>query len=133
MKMGMQQKLEREYIKGMKFALNIATLRGIDDLKKEITIRESGKTIPLNVDHQELSTVAKMRAKDELEVVTTAIAYAIEYDMGLPPSVVAEFLSKFHSRVNLYRSDKEALEKANKELDGNSSFNSALSKYRKGE
>lgn len=126
--MGLIQKEKRAYIEGMKFALKVASLRGLDDLVKEIDFREK-TPVPMNVDRFELTEVARLRAVRELQVIATAMADTLQNDMKIPPSVILEYLRKFNSKVDLYRYDDDELQEAQKKLDAAYALNETVKKF----
>jgi len=121
-------KEQQLHLDGMAFALRIAKAGGIEALEKEITYRGI-KNIPLNVSQQELTAVARIRAKEELIIVATALAETVTQDMKLPPSVAIDFLRKFNQKVDAFRYDKEALEKSQDKLNSMYALNEIVKKF----
>ena len=121
-------KEQRLYLDGMAFAFKIAKSGGLEALEKEITFR-GVNDIPLNVSSNELTLVARARAKEELMIVATAMADTMSLDMKLPPSVILDFLRKFNHKVDIFRYDKEALELAQEKLNSMYALNETIKKF----
>lgn len=121
-------KEQQLHLDGMAHAFRIAKNEGIEALEKEIYLRGITE-LPLNVSQQELTAVARIRAKDELMIVATAMADTMANDMRLPPSVILDYLRKFNRKVDLYRYDKAAMEAAQERLDGAYALNETIKKF----
>lgn len=126
--MGRISKEQRLHLEGMAFALKIVKKDGIDGLEKEIAFR-GANAIPLNVSRYELTQVARLRAREELMIVATAMADTMSNEMKLPPSVILDFLRKFNQKVDVFRYDKEALEKAQTKLDSMYALNETIKRF----
>ncbi len=126
--MAIKSKEQRLYLDGMAFALRIAKSGGIETLEREISYRGIHDA-PLNISQSELTAVARIRAKDELMIVATAMADTMSLDMKLPPSVILDFLRKFNQKVDIFRYDKEALEKAQEKLNSLYALNETIKKF----
>ncbi len=126
--MGKISKEQQLYIDGMSFALRIAKAGGVEALEKEIQKRGI-EDLPLNINHRELTAIARGKAREELIVVATALADTVSRDMKLPPSIVADFLRKFNSKVELFRESKEEMERVQLKLDSMSSLVETIRKF----
>ncbi len=62
-------------------------------------------------------------------VVATAMADTMSLDMKLPPSVILDFLRKFNQKVDIFRYDKEALERAQEKLNSLYALNETIKKF----
>lgn len=121
-------KEQQIHLDGMGFAYRIAKSEGVEALEKEMKWR-GVHDMPLNVNHRELTQLARIRAKDELRILSMAMAETMSVDMKLPPSVIVDFLRKFNARIELYRYDKPAMEQAQHRLDSMYSLNETLKKF----
>jgi len=123
-------KEQRLHLDGMSFALRIAKNGGVEALEREINYRGLHDA-PLNISQSELTQVARIRAKEELMIVATALAETVTQDMKLPPSVAMEFLRKFNGKVDVFRYDQDALRKAQAKLDSMYALNEMVKKFNK--
>ena len=121
-------KEQKLYLEGMAHALQVANKEGIEGLEREVNYR-GANNLPLNVKSTELTAVARMRAKEELMIVATAMADTMNTDMKLPPSVVLDFLRKFNQKVDIFRYDKTALEKSQSKLDSMYALNETIKRF----
>lgn len=123
-------KEQRLHLDGMSFALRVAKNGGVEELEREINYRGLHDA-PLNISQAELTQVARIRAKEELMIVATALAETVTQDMKLPPSVAMEFLRKFNDKVDVFRYDQDALRKAQAKLDSMYALNEMVKKFNK--
>jgi len=121
-------KEQRLHLDGRAFAFRIVKSGGIEALEKEIA-RRGIEDMPLNVSQRELTQLARIRAKEELIVVATALAETVTQDMKLPPSVAMDFLKKFNQKVDVFRYDVDALRKAQDKLDSMYALNEMVKKF----
>ncbi|WP_455717478.1 hypothetical protein [Anaerosporobacter sp.] len=121
-------KEQKLYLEGMAHALQIANKEGIEGLTREVNYR-GANNLPLNVKSTELTAIARMRSKEELMIIATAMADTMNTDMKLPPSVILDFLRKFNSKVDIFRYDKASLEKTQSKLDSMYALNETLKKF----
>lgn len=121
-------KEQKLYLEGMAYALQVAKKEGIEGLEREVSYR-GANSLPLNVKSTELTAIARMRSKEELMIVATAMADTMNSDMKLPPSVVLDFLRKFNNKVDVFRYDKAALEKTQAKLDSMYALNETLKRF----
>lgn len=121
-------KEQQTYANGMAYALRIVQAGGIETLEKEIELRGL-QNLPLNVNHRELSQIARVKAKEELMIVATAMADTMSNDMKLPPSVIVDFLRRFNKKVDEFRYDKEKLEKVQAKLNSLHTLNETIKKF----
>ncbi|WP_455718064.1 hypothetical protein [Anaerosporobacter sp.] len=121
-------KEQKLYLEGMAHALQIANKEGIEGLTREVNYR-GANNLPLNVKSTELTAIARMRSKEELMIIATAMADTMNTDMKLPPSVVLDFLRKFNSKVDIFRYDKVALEKTQAKLDSMYALNETIKRF----
>lgn len=126
--MGKINKDQQIYLDGLSYALRIAKAGGIEALEKEVQKRGL-ENLPLNVNHRELTAIARGKAKEELMIVATALADTVSRDMKLPPSIVADFLRKFNGKVALFRDNKEEMERVQLKLDSMSSLVETVRKF----
>lgn len=118
----MKAKEQRIYLEGMAFAARVAKERGLSGLEEELAFRGANNA-PLNVSRHELTAVARVRAKDELLFVATAMAATMVEDMRTPPSIVREFLAQFNARVERYRMDPGEFRQAFERMGRNVGLN----------
>ena len=116
------------YTQGMQHALKVIKDCGIEELERELKYRASNP-LPMNVSRQELTALARIRAKEELMIVATAMATTIAEDLHMPPIIVKEFLRKFNDRTDVYRMDKDKLKEDEKKLDSNYFMNKICKDY----
>lgn len=121
-------KEQRLYLDGMSFALRIAKDGGVEALEREVNYRGIHEA-PLNISQAELTAVARIKAKEELMVVATALAETVTQDMKLPPSVAVDFLKKFNTKVDIFRYDSDALGKAQEKLNSMYALNEMVKKF----
>ncbi|WP_455715349.1 hypothetical protein [Anaerosporobacter sp.] len=126
--MGKLTKEQKLYLEGMAHALQIAKQQGVEGLTREVNYR-GANNLPLNVKSTELTAIARMRSKEELMIIATAMADTMNTDMKLPPSVVLDFLRKFNSKVDIFRYDKVALEKTQAKLDSMYALNETIKRF----
>ena len=106
------------YIQGMQHALKVIQQGGVEELERELKYR-STNPLPMNVSRQELTAVARMRAKEELMIVATAMATTLTDHIKMPPSITKDFLRYFNNLTDIYRMDPEQLKQDQERLDKN--------------
>lgn len=116
------------YVNGMQHAYNVLKQGGIEELQRELQYRASNP-LPMNVSRQELTALARARAKEELMFVATSMATTLTKDIKLPPMMVKEFLVKFNDRIDVYRMDKEQYEVDQSKLDNDYLLNQMVRDY----
>ena len=116
------------YVNGMQHAYNVVKQSGIEELERELKYRAS-KPLPLNVSRQELTAVARIRAKEELMIVATAMATTLTYYMKMPPSIIKDYLDHFNGLIDIYRMDDGKLKTDQDRLDKNYMMNQMLREY----
>jgi hypothetical protein len=121
-------KEQQLHLDGMAHAFRVAKNEGLEALEQEIK-RRGIEELPLNVSNKELTAIARIRSKEELMIIATAMAETMCGDMKMPPSIISDYLRKFNQKVDLYRNDKEALKKAQARLDSLYAFNEAVKKF----
>lgn len=126
--MGRISKEQQLHLDGMAHAFRVARNEGLEALEQEIKRRGIAE-LPLNVSNKELTQVARIRAREELMIVATALAETVTQDMKLPPSVSIDFLRMFNQKVDSYRYDKETLEKAQDKLNSMYALNELVKKF----
>lgn len=120
--MGTWKRGELEYLMGLEHALRLVQgakngAQGIEILKNEVKARTGGMSLPAGIDRCTVTELARAQIKPELEVLSVALAWALEKGLKLPPSRMASFLDSYNNRIDLYRYDKEALETDKRILD----------------
>lgn len=116
------------YLQGMQHAVKVIQDSGIEELKRELKYRAS-KPLPMNVSRKELTAVARIRAKEELMIIATAMATTLTYYMKMPPSVIKDYLDHFNTLIDAYRIDDEKLKIDQERLDKNYMMNQMLREY----
>jgi hypothetical protein len=121
-------KEQQLYLSGMQRALQIAKEHNIEELEKEVNYRCS-YPLPIGVSRNELTVLARAHAKEELMIVATAMADTMSSDMKLPPSVILDYLRKFNKKVDLFRYDKDSLQKSQLKLDSMYALNETIRRF----
>lgn len=119
---------QRMYNMGMEHALSVAKRLGMEELEKEVRHRSSNP-MPLNISKAELTAAVRMGAKNEIEVIATAMADTITNHLAFPPSMVIEYLRQFNKKIDEFRDDPVALEKAKMQLNRDYGMNSICEKF----
>lgn len=127
-----QNRDQRFYNDGLARALDLVKAGGVELLEQELKQRGI-KDLPPNVPVYLVHKAARQYCQDELQIVATAMADTIAYDMQLPPSVVIDFLRKFNNKCDLFRMDAEKHEAARKRLDEEYAMNMIINKFNKEE
>lgn len=94
------------YLMGMEHALKVAKEYGVDELEREVRYR-SINPLPLNVSRLELTTLARLRASEELMFVAVSMSKTLIDHMKMPPSVIIDYLRYFNDMVDVYRMNPE--------------------------
>lgn len=125
-------KEQQRHAEGMERALKIVKEHGVEALEKEVRYRSSNP-LPCNVSPAELAAVARMRAKDELMFVATAMAVTLTEHIKMPPSIIMDYLQHFNDLVDVYRVDQERFQKDMAILNRNYVMNETIKAFLKEE
>lgn len=119
---------EEAYLRGLNRALDLVKAGGQQMLEKEIEWRGQTVGFPVGILNCELKRLARKQIVPELRVVSTAIAYTLEFDMRLPSRTINKFLVGFNTRVDDYRLNAEKLREDRKELSHDYGLNEQVNK-----
>lgn len=110
-------KEDEAYLRGLGRALDLVKAGGLPMLEREIEWRGSVTGIPTGVTNAILTSIARNMIKPELKVLSTALAYTMEFEMQFPSRTIAKFLKIFNDKVDEYRASQVKLENDSKRLD----------------
>ena len=134
--MGLQKKEKKAYIDGLISARTIVTMQGVRGLDVEIQKQCVGmKNMQMNsriYSEKEKTDLARANMEEELTVIATALATTVAYEMRLPGSMGMEFLETFNGLIDVYRADKQELEKAHDRLGRDPMLNAQTARYLEG-
>lgn len=128
--MGLVEKERKWYNDGLVKAQALVRLGGIELLDAEIEQRKVNNA-PAGVSSFEIKDAAREYSKKELEIVATALAYTVSFDMGLPPSIAVDFLKKYNSRTDELRRSEDKLNELKQKLNDDSGMVEWLIKFNK--
>ena len=134
--MGLQKKEKKAFVDGLVAARNIVAMQGMQGLEIEIGKQCRGmgnSTVTSRIySEKEKTDLARSEMENELVVLATALATTVAYRMELPASMTMEFLETFNGLVDIYRADKEELEKADRRLRKDQMLNRQTKRYLEG-
>lgn len=134
--MGLQKKEKKAFVDGLVAARNIVAMQGMKGLEIEIGRQCRGmgnSTVTSRIySEKEKTDLARSEMESELVVLATALATTVAYRMELPASMTMEFLETFNGLVDVYRADKEELEKADRRLRKDQMLNRQTTRYLEG-
>lgn len=134
--MGLQKKEKKAFLDGLVAARNIVAMQGMQGLEIEIGKQCRGmgnSTVTSRIySEKEKTDLARSGMENELVVLATALATTVAYRMELPASMTMEFLETFNDLVDVYRADKEELEKADRRLRKDQMLNRQTTRYLEG-
>ena len=87
--------------------------------------------IPVNVNSHQLKNAAREQCERELNIVAISMADTLENDLMMPPSVLADYLIKFHEKCRKLSDDPEEFERVNKRLEEMYAINKTIEIFSK--
>ena len=121
-------KEQEMYLAGMQAALKIAKSQGVKELEKEVTYR-CNYEIPVGINRKELTQLARIKSKEELMYLVTAMTDTLTNYMHMPPTVIKEYLRQFNKQIQAFRDDKEYYEQVQLSLDYDTAMVEALKEF----
>ena len=110
-------KEDEAYLWGLNRALELVQAGGVQMLEKEVEWRGQVSGVPVGVTQAVLTALARGMIKPELRVISTALAYTLEFELKLPSRTIGKFLYIFNNRMDEYRVSSAKLEYDSKQLD----------------
>ena len=104
---------------GLQMALEIVEKGGVDALRDEVKWRCNNRVCPPVKKQYVLDMVEKL-AMPENMFLSCATAYALTYEMNMPPSMVKKYLTIMKARMDAYRTDKNEFVKDCAKLNSDS-------------